>query len=57
MELRISLSFKLNEKDMFDFVKSQLSGSIYIKGLIKNDMEKSSKETTNEPKRKDIFNF
>lgn len=42
--MKVSLSFKENEKHMYDFLMSQLSLSIYIKGLIKADMEKGEKK-------------
>ena len=41
--MKVSLSFKEDEKEMYNYLQSQLSASIYIKQLIKNDMEKSTK--------------
>lgn len=37
---KIGISFKDTEMSLYEYVKSQLSPSIYIKQLIKNDMEK-----------------
>ena len=43
MAIKISVSFKdtESEKEMYDYIQSQLSSSIYIKGLIKKDMEEN----------------
>jgi hypothetical protein len=54
MDLKIPLSFKQSEKNMYDFLKSQLSPSIYLKQLLKNEMEK--REPVKEIKR-DFLNF
>lgn len=43
--MKIGISFKETEKDLYDFVVSQLSPSIYMKQLIKNDMEKDKSES------------
>lgn len=51
--MKIQLSFKKTEQTMYDFVKGQLSPSIYLKQLLKNEMEK---ERPKEVKR-DPFNF
>ena len=53
MAIKISVSFKdtKSEKEMYDYIQSQLSSSIYIKGLVKKDMEENKpvikKVTTN----------
>jgi hypothetical protein len=39
MALKVTLSFKESEKEMYDFLMSQLSHSIYLKSLIKPQME------------------
>jgi len=46
MAVKIPISFKETEKDMYEFVLSQLSSSIYIKGLIKKDMETNKISTS-----------
>lgn len=35
---KIGISFKEDEKEMYDFLKSQLSPSIYVKQLLKEKM-------------------
>jgi hypothetical protein len=47
--MKIQLSFKQTETDMYKHVKKQLSESIYIKQLIKKDMEQQ------EPAKKNPF--
>lgn len=42
---KIGISFKDTEIDLYEFVKDKLSPSIYIKELIKKDME--NKENNN----------
>lgn len=37
-KMRMSLSFKENEKYMWEHIKGQLNGSYYIKQLIHNDI-------------------
>ncbi len=37
--MKVQLSFKKNEEDMYKHVKEQLSESIYLKQLVKKDME------------------
>lgn len=37
---KIGISFKDTEMNLYEYVKNQLSPSIYIKQLIKADMEK-----------------
>jgi hypothetical protein len=43
MPLKIQLSFKLAEKAMYEHVLKQLSPSIYLKQLLKNEIEKKEK--------------
>lgn len=45
---KIGISFKDTENDLYDFLKEKLSPSIYIKELIKKDME--NKETNKKDK-------
>jgi hypothetical protein len=45
---KLGISFKDTENDLYDFVKEKLSPSIYIKELIKKDME--NKETNKKDK-------
>lgn len=56
MAMKIPVSFKENEKELYDYVISQLSASIYIKQLIKNDMEKN-KPDIKKVKNKIDFDF
>jgi len=39
MAIKVSVSFKDTEQEMLNHVNSQLSISIYIKGLIQKDMQ------------------
>lgn len=52
--MKISLSFKNTEQAMYDYLMKQLSASIYLKQLLKNEMEKQ--ERPKESKR-DPFDF
>ena len=36
---KIGISFKDTEKELYEYIKTKLSASIYIKELIKKDME------------------
>lgn len=54
MAMKVSLSFKEDEKDMYNYLMKQLSASIYLKQLLRDEIERQ------EPKKevkKDIFNF
>lgn len=42
MALKVNISFKENEKDMYDFLKSKLSPSVYLKEYIQSQMEKKA---------------
>ncbi|HEY5563916.1 MAG TPA: circadian clock-controlled protein [Clostridiaceae bacterium] len=55
MALKVSISFKETEKDMYNFLLSQLSPSIYIKGLIKKEMP--VKVMKNEKKQESDFDL
>ena len=50
---KLGISFKDTENDLYDFVKEKLSPSIYIKELIKKDIE--NKENNKKDKRE--FDF
>ena len=50
MGLKVSLSFKQDEKSMYDYLMRQLSASIFLKQLLRNEMEKQEK-----PKERWIF--
>jgi hypothetical protein len=56
MAMKVQLSFKATEKDMYEHVTKQLSASIYLKELLKKEINKQEhpKEST---KRLDMFNF
>jgi len=54
MALKISVSFKESEKGMYDFLLSQLSPSIFVKGLLKEKME-VKKEIVVEKKQNNEF--
>lgn len=49
---KIGISFKNSEIELYEFLKKQLSPSIYIKELIKEQLEK---ETTNNKKENNII--
>jgi hypothetical protein len=51
MGMKVPLSFKRKEKDMYDYLMKQLSPGIFLKQLLKNEMEKQ------EPKKRDFLNF
>lgn len=58
--MKIAVSFKENEKDIFEYVDKQLSHSVYIKQLILDDMNKNKKTTdtiSNKPDKKNITGF
>ena len=55
MGMKVSLSFKEQEQEMYNFLMRQLSASIYLKQLLKNEMEKQEKPK--EPVKRDLFNF
>lgn len=40
MAMKISVSFKENEKHIYDYLMTKLSPSIYLKELILQDMKK-----------------
>lgn len=40
---KVGISFKDNEKELYEYLKSQLSPSIFIKQLIKDKMESEGK--------------
>ena len=44
MALKVNISFKNTEKEMYDFLLSQLSPSIYLKELIKKEMGKREEQ-------------
>ena len=55
MALKIPISFKKEEKDMYDFLFSQLSPSIYIKGLLRKEMINLETKTPSQKKNNDKF--
>lgn len=56
--LKINISFKLEEQEMYNFLKSHLSPSIYMKELIQREMEsKSIKPNPNKKKGGYEMNF
>lgn len=50
---KIGISFKDSEIELYDFLKKQLSPSIYIKQLIKDEMENQD----NKQSKNMDFNF
>ncbi|MEG2289900.1 MAG: hypothetical protein RSA29_02530 [Clostridium sp.] len=51
MGMKISLSFKEDEIDIYEFIKSKRNASCYIKDLVENDMSnKGFANTKNEVK-------
>lgn len=58
MAMKVSVSFKEDEKRMYDFLKKQLSPSIYIKEMLKKEMETDCKKTSADNKSThELFNF
>jgi hypothetical protein len=57
LALKITISFKTHEKDMYDFLMEQLSPSIYLKGLIKAELKKSTSDPKEKPKTNNLFDF
>ena len=47
MAIKVAISFKESEKDMYEFLQAQLSPSIYLKGLIKKEMENDKSTNKN----------
>ena len=47
---KIGISFKDTESELYEFLKKQLSPSIYIKELIKEKMEEENKNDRKESK-------
>ena len=39
MALKINISFKDTEKDLYDYLKSKMSPSIYLKEYLQKEME------------------
>jgi hypothetical protein len=56
MAMKVSLSFKSDEKEMYDYLMQQLSTSIYIKSLLKKEMEKGP-EQDRQKKHRNILDF
>lgn len=52
MAIKVGISFKESEKDIYNFLKKQLSPSIYIKELIKKEKEAAEIKTEEKPKRR-----
>jgi hypothetical protein len=58
MALKVPLSFKESEKDIYDFLKRQMSASIFIKQLIQKEMgENEIKPVQKEGKKPDLLDF
>lgn len=57
MAMKISISFKENEKYIYDYLMTKLSPSIYLKELILLDMKKHKEEHQKQSKPKqNVFN-
>ncbi|MCX7903294.1 MAG: hypothetical protein N2486_02175 [Caloramator sp.] len=54
MAMKISVSFKENEKHIYEYLISKLSPSIYLKELILKEMK--NEEPKQEKKRQNLFN-
>ncbi|MCE5220895.1 MAG: hypothetical protein LLF98_06395 [Clostridium sp.] len=54
--MKIPISFKESEKEIYDFIKAKLSPSVYIKELVIADMKKSNinKEERQERKKRNF---
>jgi hypothetical protein len=53
MGMKVPLSFKKTEKEMYEYLMKQLSPSIFVKQLLKNEIEKQQPKEI----KRDIFNF
>lgn len=56
MVMKISVSFKESEMEIYKYLKSQLSASIYIKQLIIEEMKKCDNNTTTISKKEEAKN-
>ena len=54
---KVGISFKDTEEDLYEFLKKQLSPSIYIKQLIKDQMGKEDDSNKKENNIKNNFDF
>jgi hypothetical protein len=54
--MKISVSFKESEKEIYNYLKSQLSASIYIKQLVIDEMKKSDQSINIKPKNQEVKN-
>lgn len=43
---KVTISFKDNEQELYDFLKSKMAASYYIKGLLKEKLEEEKKESS-----------
>ena len=50
MELKITISFARDESDLYNFLKSKRSASVYIKDLLQVEMDKKPKDKVKEVK-------
>lgn len=51
--MKISVSFKESEIEIYKYLKSQLSASIYLKQLIIDDMKKGNYKIVDTTKKKE----
>lgn len=56
MDMKISVSFKESEMEIYKYLKSQLSASIYIKQLIIEEMKKGDYKTNSKIKKEEVKN-
>ena len=52
MAIKIGISFKETEKELYDFLQKQLSPSIYVKELIQREIEATETKTESKTTRK-----
>lgn len=45
--MKIPVSFKKNEKDIYDYILTKRNYSVYIKDLVEADMKKNKPENKN----------
>lgn len=57
MGLKIGISFKENEQNIYEHINKQLSASIYIKQLVINDMNKETEPLKKENNSKKIMDW
>lgn len=55
--MKIGISFKENEKYIYEHINNQLSSSIYIKQLVLKDMEEKNSDKKDNSQKNKILDF